>query len=68
MKSTSQCTPKQLKQYLAARFGRIRLLRDRSGIGVLADCDKPTPTEVKEWIAMFGDDIVLGPPKRAAGH
>ena len=52
---------------LVARFGTVRLLRDRSGLATMAgDCDEASG-EVKEWIAMFGHELVLKNPQRRAG-
>ena len=42
-----------------ARFGRKRLVRKSSGIGTLVGGKGADATEVKEWIALFGQDIVL---------
>ncbi|MFT4586842.1 MAG: hypothetical protein ACI9VS_003930 [Candidatus Binatia bacterium] len=44
---------------LIARFGRKRLVRQASGVGTLVGDKNSEPTEVKEWIALFGQDIVL---------
>jgi len=45
---------------LLARFGRLHLLGSRSGVALLQGTQGGAPTEVKEWIALFGHDVVLG--------
>lgn len=44
---------------LIARFGRQRLVREASGLGRLLGGDGKGLTDAKEWIALFGQDVVL---------
>lgn len=52
----------RLKQ--VARFGAMRLMRDRSGLATIDGPVGGAPTEVKEWISMFGHELVLKAPRR----
>ncbi len=47
-----------------ARFGALRLMKDKSGMATIDGKDASAPTEVKEWISLFGHELVLKAPRR----
>ncbi|GEM_PF-3336728 len=57
----------QQRLKLVARFGAVRLLRDRFGRATMTGEGEEASGEVKEWIALFGHELVLTNPVRRSG-